>query len=56
MATGTVPKGTAPDNSQVPQHVETGGMGASPVPSKPSNITGPGGPSVSIPKVGKDGK
>lgn len=54
----TVPQGTAPNNNSanVPQQVQTGGMGAGPVPSKPSATTGPGGPSISIPKIGKAGK
>jgi hypothetical protein len=55
---GTVPTG-APKNANpnVPQQISTGTYGdASAVPSKPSATTGPGGPSISIPKVGKPGK
>lgn len=54
----TVPSGIAPKNNSanVPQQVQTGSMGAGPIPSKPSATTGPGGPSVSIPKVGKPSK
>ena len=54
----TVPQGPGPknNNADTPQQVQTGGMGAGPVPSKPAATTGPGGPSVSIPKVGKSGK
>lgn len=52
----TVPSGTAPRNNSanVPQQIPTGGQTFPP--SKPSATTGPGGPSISIPKVGKSGK
>lgn len=50
----TVPSGTYNNNSaNVPQQIP---VANSPVPSKPSATTGPGGSSVSIPKVGKGGK
>jgi len=55
----TVPTGTAPrnDSPNVPQQVQKGGYGNIPaIPSKPAATTGPGGPSISIPKVGKSGK
>ena len=54
----TVPQGTAPKNNSanVPQQIQPGTMGAGPVPSKPLATTGPGGPNISIPKVGKGGK
>lgn len=53
----TVPQGTYKnDSANVPQQVQTNGAPSTPVPSKPSATTGPGGPSVSIPKVGKSGK
>ena len=53
----TVPAGIPPKNNSanVPQQVQTGGV-PGPVPSKPSATTGPGGPGISIPKVGKSGK
>lgn len=52
----TVPQGAAATNSgaNVPQQIPTGGQTFPP--SKPSATTGPGGPSVSIPRVGKSGK
>jgi len=53
----TVPQGTPPrnDSANVPQQVQTNGSQGVP-PSKPAATTGPGGPSISIPKVGKGGR
>ena len=53
----TVPSGTPPknDSANAPQQVQTGGV-PGPVPSKPSATTGPGGPNISVPRVGKNGK
>jgi hypothetical protein len=54
---GTVPAGPPKnDSAEAPQQVQNLGMGAGPIPSKPSATTGPGGASISIPKVGKAGK
>lgn len=52
----TVPQGTAPqnDSANAPQQIPKGGQTVPP--SKPSATTGPGGPSISQPKVGKSGK
>ncbi len=58
MAESTVPQGTAPrnDSFNVPNaQIRTQGNQTVP-PMKPSATTGPGGPSISIPKVGKSGK
>ena len=53
----TVPSGTYKnDSANVPQQVQSGTSQTSPIPSKPAATTGPGGPSISIPKVGKNGK
>ncbi len=53
----TVPSGVPPrnDSPNVPQQISTGGNQSVP-PSKPAATTGPGGPSISVPKVGKAGK
>lgn len=51
----TVPQGTNKnDSANVPQQIPVGAQTTPP--SKPSATTGPGGPSISIPKVGKNGK
>jgi len=51
----TVPSGSAPrnDSANTPQQIPSR---PTVPPSKPAASTGPGGPSISIPKAGKGGK
>lgn len=57
---GTVPQGDpmmqgTPQTSPVHGLHDAAPMQPTAVPAKPEAVTGPGGPSVSVPKVGKGG-